>query len=194
MPSQIGRIAYTSKKADSMPDSLIPREANFDTDILFNEGNWADAIRSQTKLFSFDGLSRISDGLRHDFYMGHAVGREMPEFAQSEWATDLLAPYDDRPLGYDLPCLLSQDRPAKGRVMLCAQDPLRKNGTPGHVSVGTFFGIDNPHYRHKYRHYPILWKIILSCVSSGYDVWLAFAAKVGSEPKLTAFLNAVKVG
>lgn len=161
----------------------------FDADVLFNEGEWSDLIRSQEKLFSRESLTRVSDGLREEFYSGHAEGRQMPSFQRSDWATDLLEAFTDYPIGYDLPCLISRDRPTRGTIMLCAQDPLRKTGTPGVVTIGTFFGTDSERYRHYINpgkevkpHHPAMWDVVRACLDADYDVWLTDAVKVFAGP------------
>lgn len=159
----------------------------YDNDLLFNEVGWAYAIQSQTRLFSVDELSRVSEGLRRDFYHGHTKDRKMPEIEPSRELASLLAPYQDRTIGYDLPCLISPERPSCGRIILCAQDPLRKkDDAPGRVTVGTFFGIDNERFRHSYRHYPIVWQLVRSCVAAGYEVWLTDAYKIFAGKNVTA--------
>ncbi len=100
----------------------------------------------------------------------------MPEIAPQDWNTKLLAPYVGGTIGYDLPCLLSADRPSRGRIMLCAQDPLRKPGG-ARLTVGTFFGIDNHTLRTR-RHYGVIWLFIRQCVLAGYDVWVTDAIKL----------------
>lgn len=101
----------------------------------------------------------------------------MPEIAQADWNSGLLTQYNDREIGYDLPCLLSADRPTRGRIMLCAQDPLRKGTSPS-LTVGTFFGIDNPRYRHRRNHHGAVWNLIRTCVHAGFDVWVTDALKI----------------
>ncbi|WBL33079.1 hypothetical protein O5O51_15420 [Sinirhodobacter sp. HNIBRBA609] len=161
-----------------------------DADILFNEGDWGRVIETQEPLFRKAALSEISDRLRSDFYNGHEPGRSMPVIARNDWSTDLLSPYEDRTIGYDLPCLLSANRPTKGRVMLCAQDPRRNDG-PAELTVGTFFGLDDNRLRTGKRHFGYFWALIRSCVMAGYDVWVTDAIKVfagkdvlRSDPKL----------
>lgn len=100
----------------------------------------------------------------------------MPEIARQDWATDLLDRYADGPLGYDLPCLLSADRPARGRIMMCAQDPLRGSGE-AKLTVGTFFGIDDNYLRAR-RHYWMIWQFIRRCVLAGFDIWVTDAIKL----------------
>ena len=164
-----------------------PASPVFDGDLLFNEANWADAIQSQTRLFSIDELNRVSEGLRSDFYHGHTNDRKMPEIRPSKELASLLAPYQDRTIGYDLPCLISPRKPSCGRIVLCAQDPLRKkDDAPGQVTVGTFFGIDNERFRHSYRHYPIIWQLVRSCVEAGYEVWLTDAYKIFAGKNVVA--------
>lgn len=149
----------------------------FDHDIHFNSDGWQSAIETQSKLFNLGALVAISDQLREEFHGGHSKGRDMPEIAQADWQTGLLTQYDDREIGYDLPCMLSADRPPKGRIMLCAQDPLRK-GNSASLTVGTFFGIDNPRYRHRRNHHGAVWNLIRTCVHAGYDVWATDALKI----------------
>ncbi|SOE17786.1 hypothetical protein SAMN05877838_2689 [Hoeflea halophila] len=148
-----------------------------DVDIRFNMDGWPRIAETQSKLFAVDALVEISNQLREEFHSGHYKDRKMPEIAQADWKTDLLLRYDDREIGYDLPCLLSADRPTKGRIMLCAQDPLRK-GTSPRVTVGTFFGIDNNRYRHGQKHYGAIWNLIRFCVHAGYDVLVTDALKI----------------
>ncbi|WP_295536635.1 uracil-DNA glycosylase family protein [uncultured Thioclava sp.] len=161
----------------------------FDADVLFNKGGWPDFIQSQEKLFSKESLTRVSDGLREEFHCGHAEGRQMPSFQRSDWSSDVLEPFTGYPIGYDLPCLISRDRPTRGRIMFCAQDPLRKEGTPGVVTIGTFFGIDSERYRHYINpgrqvkaHHPAMWDVIRACLDASYDVWLTDAVKVFAGP------------
>jgi len=161
----------------------------FDADVLFNRGGWPDFIQSQEKLFSKESLTRVSDGLRAEFHCGHAEGRQMPSFQKSDWSSDVLEPFIGYPMGYDLPCLISRDRPTRGRIMFCAQDPLRKEGTPGVVTIGTFFGTDNERYRHYINpgrmiqpHHPAMWDVIRACLDADYDVWLTDAVKVFAGP------------
>lgn len=118
----------------------------------------------------------ISDRLRHEFYHGHAANREMPEIAKGDWNTLLLDAYADGPIGYDLPCLLSANRQASGRIILCAQDPLRGPG-PAKLTVGTFFGIDSNYHRSR-RHWGMIWQLIRRCVMEGYEVWVTDAIKL----------------
>ena len=148
-----------------------------DHDIHFNRDGWQSVIETQSKLFNRDVLVAISDQLREEFHAGHAKGRKMPEIEQTDWKTDLLTQYNDRAVGYDLPCLLSADRPTRGRIMLCAQDPLRKGTLPS-LTVGTFFGIDNNSYRHSRKHYGAVWNLIRTCVHAGYDVLVTDALKI----------------
>lgn len=148
-----------------------------DHDIHFNRGGWQSIIKTQNKLFNPDALVAISDRLREEFHSGHPNGRQMPEIGQEDWETGLLRGYTDREIGYDLPCLLSGDRPTKGRIMLCAQDPLRRGTLPS-LTVGTFFGIDNNGLRHSRRHYGALWNLIRACVHAGYDVLVTDALKI----------------
>lgn len=148
----------------------------FDVDILFNPPAWNELAETQTGLFRTAALKSISDRLRHEFHHGHAADREMPEIARSDWNTPLLEPYADRPIGYDLPCLLSAKRPSIGRIVLCAQDPLRGPG-PAKLTVGTFFGIDSNYHRSR-RHWGMIWQLIRHCVMQGYDVWVTDAIKL----------------
>lgn len=141
----------------------------YDADILFNRTPWQDLIASQELLFKPEALLEISDSLRVDFHEGHAQGRKMPVVPHAAYANDLLATFDDQVAGYDLPCLLSANRPTRGRVMFCAQDPLR-NGEQKGITVGTFFGIDSDWLRQSRRHYGVLWQLIRRCVEHGYDV------------------------
>ncbi|WP_054004493.1 uracil-DNA glycosylase family protein [Cypionkella psychrotolerans] len=149
----------------------------YDADILFNHAPWEDLIASQDLLFKPEALAAISDGLRMDFHEGHAQGRNMPVVPTEAYANDLLATFDNHVAGYDLPCLLSADRPTRGRVMFCAQDPLR-NGVQTGITVGTFFGIDSDYLRQSRRHYGVLWQLIRRCVENGYDVWVTDAMKL----------------
>lgn len=148
-----------------------------DLDIRFNRDGWKRVVETQSKLFNPEALVLISDRLREEFHSGHAKGRKMPEIEQADWRTNLLAQYNDREIGYDLPCLLSADRPTRGRIMLCAQDPLRK-GTSPRLTVGTFFGIDNSSYRHNRKHHGAVWNLISTCVHAGYDVLVTDALKI----------------
>lgn len=153
----------------------------YDGDILFNPPLWEDLVETQRELFRPAALKIISDRLRHEFYRGHAPDRQMPEIDPEAWSTDLLQPYAGQHLGYDLPCLLSADRIARGRIMLCAQDPLRGEG-PAKLTVGTFFGIDS-HYHRTRRHWGMIWQLVRSLVSTGYDVWVTDAIKVFAGPR-----------
>lgn len=146
------------------------------SEIRFNTGAWSDLIKSQTPLFSYEALCNASDEIRSVFYDPHPEGRQMPTISKDHWNSSLWQTYKPREIGYDLPCLLSLDRPAKGRVMFCAQDPLR-NGNEMKVSVGTFFGIDNDYFRQR-RHYKMLWNLIVRCLDAGYDVWVTDAIKL----------------
>lgn len=148
----------------------------YDADLLFNPPAWNALIETQQPLFRTKALEVISDRLRQEFYHGHAPDREMPVIDRSDWNTTLLGAYADRSLGYDLPCLLSADRAPKGRIMLCAQDPLRGAG-PARLTVGTFFGIDSQYHRTR-RHWGMIWQLIRSLVESGYDVWVTDAIKI----------------
>lgn len=153
-----------------------PTPKSLDADILFNPEPWSRLVQTQNQLFKTDALIQISDQLRGEFYNGHAPDRKMPEIERQDWATDLLDRYADRPIGYDLPCLLSANRPTKGRIMMCAQDPLRGSGD-AKLTVGTFFGIDDDHLRVR-RHYRMIWQFIRRCVLSGHDVWVTDAIKI----------------
>ncbi|WP_155846097.1 hypothetical protein [Celeribacter ethanolicus] len=146
------------------------------TEIRFNTGVWNDVIESQTPLFSSEALLRASDEIRDVFYGPHPEGRQMPTISRDHWNSSLWKEHMQVEVGYDLPCLLSLDRPAKGRVMFCAQDPWRK-GEEQKVTVGTFFGIDNEYYRNR-RHYKMLWNLIVRCLETGYDVWVTDAIKL----------------
>lgn len=160
-----------------------------DPDIQFNDDNWNRVIQSQTLLFDLNALVSISDQLRTEFHAGHGIDRELPEIKQEDWKTDLLLKYDGREIGYDLPCLLSAERPTRGKIMLCAQDPKRSGSLPG-VTVATFFGIDNKDYRQSGKHYGAVWDLVRACVLGGYDVWVTDALKLfvgkhelwGNEP------------
>lgn len=149
----------------------------YDADISFNRAPWQDLIVSQELLFKPEALAAISDGLRTDFHQGHAQGRNMPVVPTEAYANNLLATFDNHVAGYDLPCLLSANRPTRGRVMFCAQDPLRNGGQKG-ITVGTFFGIDSDYLRQSRRHYGVLWQLIKRCVENGYDVWVTDAMKL----------------
>ncbi len=166
-----------------------------DADILFNRGPWQDLIASQDLLFKPEALAAISDGLRTDFHEGHAQGRKMPVVPADAYANDLLATFDNHVAGYDLPCLLSANRPTRGRVMFCAQDPLRNGGQKG-ITVGTFFGIDSDYLRQSRRHYGVLWQLIKRCVENSYDVWVTDAMKLYAKdaaihPQLDAICGKV---
>ncbi|MBN2739566.1 MAG: hypothetical protein JXR35_01570 [Rhodobacteraceae bacterium] len=74
--------------------------------------------------------------------------------------------------------------------MFCAQDPLRKEGQPGVVTIGTFFGTDNERYRHYINpgdkikpHHPAMWDVVRTCLDADYDVWLTDAVKVFAGPE-----------
>ncbi|RWR26275.1 hypothetical protein D2T31_20545 [Sinirhodobacter populi] len=153
-----------------------------DSDILFNPPVWNDLAETQRRLFNPQALINISDRIRAEFYNGHAIGRDMPVIAPEDWATTLLKPYANGTIGYDLPCLLSADRPARGRIMMCAQDPLRKPGE-AKLTVGTFFGIDSDYLRTR-RHYWMIWQLIRKCIFAGYDVWVTDAIKVFAGPNV----------
>lgn len=159
--------------SSSAPLALKPL---LDAEIAFNPEPWSKLIQTQAQLFDVKSLIQISDRLRCEFHEGHAPGRVMPEIARQDWATDLLDRYAGGPIGYDLPCLLSTDRPARGRIMMCAQDPLRGSGA-AKLTVGTFFGIDDNHLRVR-RHYWMIWQFIRRCVLAGHDVWVTDAIKV----------------
>ncbi|QCO54446.1 hypothetical protein EOK75_00585 [Pseudorhodobacter turbinis] len=148
----------------------------FDADILFNPPSWSSLVETQSDLFAPDVLVQISDRLRDEFYNGHAPGRMMPEIPRVAWQTDLLEPYANKTIGYDLPCLLSADRPTRGRIMLCAQDP-KRDGNEAKLTVGTFFGIDSDYHRTR-RHWGMMWQLIRRCVLAGYDVWVTDAIKL----------------
>ena len=150
--------------------------ARYDADILFNPLSWNECAKSQEGLFRFDALERISRRITEEFYFGHAPNRQMPEISKDDWNTSLLEPYTTGPSGYDLPCLLSANRPTKGRMMLCAQDPLRGAG-PATLTVGTFFGIDSNYHRSR-RHWGLIWQLVRDCVAAGYDVWVTDAVKL----------------
>jgi len=150
---------------------------NFDTDISFNRGRWAQLITSQEPLFDIGALVEISDRLRQEFHEGHLPGRLMPVIPSSAYGLEIPSGFGEQVAGYDLPCLLSSDRDPKGTVMLCAQDPLR-SGTDRGVTVGTFFGIDSQRLRHSRRHYGVLWELIRRCVAFGYDVWVTDGMKL----------------
>jgi hypothetical protein len=154
----------------------------FDEDILFNPPAWNALVETQRELFRIAALETISDRLRQEFYHGHAADREMPEIARSDWNTPLLDAYADQPIGYDLPCLLSAERPTIGRIILCAQDPLRGPG-PAKLTVGTFFGIDSNYHRTR-RHWGMIWQLIRHCVMQGYDVWVTDAIKLFAGKKV----------
>lgn len=154
---------------------LISTEG-FDTDILFNPSPWRELILTQSELFDPAALSDISDRLRQEFYQGHEPDRQMPEISRENWHTDLLTPYLSKTIGYDLPCLISADRTARGRIMLCAQDPKRDGDEPI-LTVGTFFGIDSDYHRFR-RHWGMIWQLIRRCVFAGYDVWATDAVKL----------------
>ncbi|MFD2845654.1 uracil-DNA glycosylase family protein [Paracoccus cavernae] len=159
----------------SISKSLAPYSP-LDADIAFNPQPWGRLIQTQEQLFDTNALIQISDRLRLEFHGGHAPNRVMPEIAQQDWATDLLDRYADGHIGYDLPCLLSADRSARGRIMMCAQDPLRSTDA-AKLTVGTFFGIDNNKYRVS-RHYGMMWQFIRRCVLAGHDVWVTDAIKI----------------
>lgn len=154
----------------------------YDADIAFNPPIWSELVQTQRKLFCPEALQKISDRLRNEFHYGHQSGREMPEISQPDWTTRLLDSYVGRPIGYDLPCLLTADRPTKGKIMLCAQDPLRGSG-PAKLTVGTFFGIDSYYHRTR-RHWGMIWQLIRSCVHAGYDVWVTDAIKLFAGPNV----------
>lgn len=156
----------------------------YDEDILFNPPIWKDLVGSQQQLFRLEALTRISNRLRDEFYFGHGPSREMPEIVKDDWTSRLLDPFGDRPIGYDLPCLLSADRPAKGRIMLCAQDPLRGPGLVK-LTVGTFFGIDSNYHRSR-RHWGMIWQLIRGFVLEGYDVWVTDAIKLYAGKNVVA--------
>lgn len=149
----------------------------YDLDIHFNRDGWQRVIETQSKLFNIEALVALSDRLRQEFHCGHAEGRRMPEIERADWKSDLLTQYNDREIGYDLPCLLSAGRPTRGRIMLCAQDPLRSGSAPS-LTVGTFFGIDNSGYRRSQKHYGAIWNLVRTCVAAGYDVWVTDALKI----------------
>lgn len=153
-----------------------------DGDILFNPPLWKEIVASQERLFCLKDLFQLSDRLRDEFYFGHGPNREMPEIHPSGWNTRLLNCYKERHIGYDLPCLLSAERTTKGRIMLCAQDPLRGPG-PAKLTVGTFFGIDS-HYHRTRRHWGMIWRLIRYCVLQGYDVWVTDALKIYAGPNV----------
>lgn len=152
--------------------------AMFDAEVQFNLGEWSSLIATQTRLFTIKGLTRVSDTLREDFHCGHRPGRHLPELPPAEWATNALNAHTGNPLGYDLPCLLERNDTNRGRIMLCAQDPFRREPASGNVSVGTFFGIDNPDFRHRKRHYRVMWDVITACMDAGYSVWVTDAIKI----------------
>lgn len=154
----------------------------YDADILFNPPAWNTLVETQQALFRTKALESVSDRLRQEFYHGHAPNRSMPVIDTENWKTTLLGSYLDRPLGYDLPCLLSAERTSKGRIMLCAQDPLRGSG-PAQLTVGTFFGIDSQYHRTR-RHWGMIWQLIRSIVESGYDVWVTDAIKIFAGPNI----------
>ena len=154
----------------------------YDADIFFNPPNWSDLAQTQCKLFCLDALQSVSDRLRNEFHFGHQSGREMPEILQTDWTTRLLDNYVSGPIGYDLPCLLSAERPTSGKIMLCAQDPLRGSG-PAKLTVGTFFGIDSNYHRTR-RHWGMIWQLIRTCVHAGYDVWVTDAIKLFAGPNV----------
>lgn len=164
---------------------------NLDLDILFNLSDWERCIQSQAALFDLQALVAISDQLRVDFHQGHSKDRQMPEIARGDWVTPLLEKYAEASIGYDLPCLISANRPVRGRLMFCAQDPLRRPG-PAKLTVGTFFGLDSDYHRVR-RHWGAMWQLICSCVFAGYDVWVTDAIKlyagkdvVGKDSQLMA--------
>lgn len=148
----------------------------FEQDITFNHGSWANAIQSQGDLFEPSVLIKISDQLRTEFHHGHPPKRQMPLIPREDWNTRLLDPYAEKTLGYGLPCLISADRPSRGRIMLCAQDPLRAGNRP-ELTVGTFFGIDSEYHRNR-RHWGMMWQFIRQCVLAGYDMWVTDAVKI----------------
>lgn len=150
---------------------------SFDADISFNRDRWAQLIASQEPLFDISALVEVSDRLRQEFYEGHLPGRTMPVVSLSAYGREIPLEFGEQVAGYDLPCLLSADRPARGTIMLCAQDPLR-SGTDRGVTVGTFFGIDSQRLRHSRRHYGVLWGLIRRCVAFGYDVWVTDGMKL----------------
>lgn len=160
--------------------STLPAHAisspRFEAEILFNPEPWGKLIETQARLFDVRTLIEISDQLRLEFYDGHADDRVMPEIDRQDWVTNLLDCYADQHLGYDLPCLLSAERPVRGRIMMCAQDPLRSS-EEAKLTVGTFFGIDNNHLRAR-NHYRMIWQFIKRCVLAGYDVWVTDAIKL----------------
>lgn len=149
----------------------------FEQDIHFNRGAWPDIIESQHRLFAIPALVEISDRLRDEFHNGHAPGRAMPMIAKEHWATDALEGHAGGLFGYDLPCLLSADRSARGKIMLCAQDPLRGDPSPA-PTVGTFFGIDSDHLRYNNAQHGAVWNFIRGCVLAGYDVLVTDAIKL----------------
>lgn len=168
-----GRDDVAQMNSSSVPLAPEPR---LDAEIAFNPEPWSRLIQTQAQLFDVKALVQISDRLRNEFYAGHATGRVMPEIARPDWTTDLLDRYAGGPIGYDLPCLLSADRPVRGRIMMCAQDPLRGSGA-AKLTVGTFFGIDDNHLRAR-RHYWMIWQLIRHCVLAGHDIWVTDAIKI----------------
>ena len=178
------RLACKNTRKESGLTDFGDHEAAklYDPDILFNPPVWNELVETQCGLFRPAALHQISDRLRHEFHFGHAAGRQMPEIAATDWSTCLLAPYSNGPIGYDLPCLLSAARPAQGKIMLCAQDPLRGPG-PAKLTVGTFFGIDSNYHRTR-RHWGMIWQLIRACIQRGYDVWVTDAIKVFAGPNV----------
>ncbi|MBY5974281.1 uracil-DNA glycosylase family protein [Ferrimonas balearica] len=150
----------------------------FDADIQFNAGAWSEFVQTQSELFDFYTLSAVSSRLREEFYNGHPSGREMPVIPRRSWHSDLIERYQSRPIGYDLPCLISKTTATRGRLLFCAQDPWRSRFGPSEVTVGTFFGVDNPKFRHNYRGHGAVWLLVQACVEAGYEVWLTDVLKL----------------
>jgi len=147
-------------------------------DIHFNLGRWDDLIESQAEIFRKDRLRTLSDGLRNDFLNCQHAAAVNQVIPSEDYVAPCIAPLSQEIAGYDLPCLFSGDRPTKGTVMLCAQDPLRGAKSETGISVGTFFGVNSFVLRRNRAQHGIMWRLVRKFVDTGFDVWATDARKL----------------
>lgn len=157
-----------------------------DTEYQLNQGDWDKLIASQSAIFTPQALVSLSRQLSSEFHHGRADGVPMPELDAAAMNTPDDWALAERIGGYDLPCLITGEVPSRGRIVLCAQDPLRSwQVTPG-ITVGCPFGVDVPKMRHQRKSNGLVWGVVRACVDSGYDVWLTDAWKLwlkGRKPQ-----------
>ncbi|NIY95861.1 MAG: hypothetical protein HWE39_09350 [Oceanospirillaceae bacterium] len=155
-------------------------------EIRLNKGHWSTWIESQAPFISADGLKDLSKSLEKEFRETHSRPPNLQIVPPEQISSESLLAYQDQVVGYDLPCLLSVDRPRRGTVMLCAQDPLRSPKSEIGLTVGTFFGLNSSIFRSNRRSHGVMWRVIVKLLSDDYDVWVTDAMKLHSPTvKLT---------